>query len=179
MWVYILKSKNQVFEKFVEWKALVETSSGQKLKSLRTDNGGEYTSAEFTMYLKKEGVHHEFTVPKTPQQNGVAERMNRTLVEAVRSMLSDAKLSKKFWAEALSTAVYLRNRSPTTAVHGKTPFEAWTKEKPDVGHLKAFGYLCYAHIAKDERQKFDGKAKRCIMLGYGTETKAYRLYDIE
>ena len=96
MWVYILKSKNQVFEKFVEWKALVETSSGQKLKNLRTDNRGEYTSAEFTMYLKKEGVRHEFTVPKTPQQNGVAERMNRTLVEAVHSMLSDAKLPKKF-----------------------------------------------------------------------------------
>ena len=92
MWIYILKSKNQVFEKFVEWKALVETSGGRKLKTLRTDNGGEYTSAEFTMYLKKEGVHHEFTVPKTPQQNGVAERMNRTLVEAVRSMLSDAQL---------------------------------------------------------------------------------------
>ena len=88
-------------------------------------------------------------------------------------MLSDAKLPKKFWAEALSTAVYLRNRSPTTAVQGKTPFEAWTKEKPDVGHFKIFGCLCYAHISKDELQKFDGKAKRCIMLGYGTETKAY------
>ena len=109
--MYILKSKSQVFEKFVEWKALVETSSGRKLKILRSDNGGEYTSAEFIAYLKKEGVRHELTVPKTPQQNGVAERMNRTLVESVRSMLSDAKLPKKFWAEALSTAVYLRNRS--------------------------------------------------------------------
>ena len=118
-------------------------------------------------------------MPKTPQQNGVAERINRTLVESVRSMLSDAKLPKKFWAKALSTAVYLRNRSPTTAVQGKTPFEAWAKEKPDVGHFKIFGCLCYAHISKDERQKFDGKAKSCIMLGYGTETKAYRLYDTE
>ena len=179
VWMYILKSKSQVFEKFVEWKALVETSSGRKLKTLRSDNGGEYTSTEFTAYLKKEGVRHELTVPKTPQQNGIAERTNRTLVESVRSMLSDAKLPKKFWAEALSTAVYLRNRSPTTAVQGKTPFEAWTKEKPDVGHFKIFGCLCYAHISKDERQKFDGKAKRCIMLGYGTETKAYRLYDTE
>ena len=113
-------------------------------------NGGEYTSAEFTMYLKKEGVHHEFTVPKTPQQNSVAEWMNRTLVEVIRSILSDAKLPKMFWAEALSTAVYLRNLNPTTAVQGKIPFEAWTKEKPDVGHLKAFGCLCYAHVAKDE-----------------------------
>ena len=147
MWVYILKNKSQIFEKFVEWKALVENSFGQKLKTLCTDNGGEYTSAEFTMYLKKQGVRHEFTVPKTPQQNGVAERMNRTLVKVVCSKLLDAKLP---WAEALSIAVHLRNRSPTTAVQGKTPFEAWTKEKPDVGHLKAFGCLCYAHVAKDE-----------------------------
>ena len=94
-------------------------------------------------------------------------------------MLSDSKLPKKFWAEALSTAVYLRNRSPTRAVHGMTPFEAWRKVKPDVGHLKVFGCLCYAHIAKDERQKLDVKARKCIMLGYGTETKAYRLYDVE
>ena len=118
-------------------------------------------------------------MPKTPQQNGVAERMNRTLVEAVRSMLSDAKLPKCFWAEALATAVYLRNRSPTNAVQGKTPHEAWTNEKPSVDHLKVFGCLCYSHVAKDERQKLDVKARRCIMLGYGTETKAYRLYDVE
>ena len=80
-----------MFEKFLEWKALVENSSGQKLRTLRSDNGGEYTSAEFTAYLRKEGVRHEFTVSKTPQQNGVAERMNRTLVETVRSMLSCRK----------------------------------------------------------------------------------------
>ena len=84
-----------------------------KLKVLCTDNGGEYTSAEFQKYLKTEGVCHELTVPKTPEQNRVAERMNRTLVETVRSMLADAKLPQKFWAKALSTAVYLHNRSPT------------------------------------------------------------------
>ena len=105
----ILKNKSQVVEKFVEWKALVEDSIGQKLKTIRTDNGGEYTSAEYTMYLKKEAVRHEFTVPKTPQQNGVAAQTNRTLVEVVRSMLSDVKLSKRFWAEALSTTMYLHN----------------------------------------------------------------------
>ena len=123
-WVYILKNKSQVFEKFVEWKALAENSIGQKLKILCTDNRGEYTSAEYTMYLKKEGVCHEFTVPKTPQQNGVAEWMNRTLVEVILSLLSDAKLPKRFWAEALSTAMYHHNCSPTRAVQGKTPFEA-------------------------------------------------------
>lgn len=101
------KCKSEAFYKFLEWKALVEKSSGQKVKTLRTDNGGKCTSAKFVSYLKVEGVRHEYTVPKTPEQNGVAERINHTLVESLRSMLSDAKLPHKFWAEALATAVYL------------------------------------------------------------------------
>ena len=96
VWVYVLKCKDQVFERFLEWKALVEKSSGGKLKVLRSDNGGEYTSAEFEDYLKSEGVQHECTVPKTPEQNGVAERMNRTLIETVCLMLANAKLPQKF-----------------------------------------------------------------------------------
>ena len=129
MWVYIIKQKEQVFEKFLEWKALVEKSTGRKLKALRTDNGGEYTSAEFEAYLRKEGVRHELTVPNPPpppppEQNGVTERMNRTLFETMRSMLADSKMPPRFWAEALSTAVYLRNRSPTKSVNRMTPFEA-------------------------------------------------------
>ena len=177
VWIYILKHKDEAFPCFLEWKAQVERSTGRKLKTLRTDNGGEYVSADFEKCLKKEGVRHELTVPKTPQQNGVAERMNRTLVEAVRSMLADARLPHRFWAEALSTAVYLRNRSPTTAVKGKTPFEAWTGQKPNVGHLRVFGCAAYAHVAKDERRKLDAKSRKCVLLGYGTERKGYRLYD--
>ena len=179
MWVYVLKRKSEVFERFLEWKALVEKSSGHKLKILRTDNGGEYTSSEFQSILKKEGIKHELTVPKTPEQNGVSERMNRTLIEMVRSMMSDARLPQRFWAETLSTAVYLRNRSPTKAVVGLTPFEAWTGEKPKFENLRRFGCAAYAHIAKDERRKLDSKAKKCIFLGYGADTKGYRLYDSE
>ena len=176
-WIYVLKSKDEVFKRFVEWKSLVERSSGRKLKVLRSDNGGEYTSTKFQDYLKSEGISHQRTVPKTPEQNGVAERMNRTLVETIRSMLVDAKLPHKFWAEALSTAVYLKNRSPTKALKNMTPYEAWTKEKPKVEHLRVFGCDAYAHVAKDERQKLDSKSRKCIFLGYGTETKGYRLYD--
>ena len=176
-WVYALKQKKQVFEKFLEWKALVENSTGQKLKILRTDNGGEFTSTQFENFLKSEGVRHERTIVKTPEQNGVAERINRTLIETVRSMLADSKLPPKFWAEALATATYLHNRSPTKAVTGATPHEAWMGEKPRVDHLKAFGCAAYAHIPKDERQKLDPKARKCIFLGYGCETKGYRLYD--
>ena len=138
IWVYVLKSKSEVFSKFLEWKAQVERMSSFHLRILRTDNGGEYTSKEFSNYLKNEGIRHEFTIPKNPEQNGVAERLNRTLVECVRSMLIDAHLPHKFWAEALSTAVFLRNRSETSAVPRMTPFQAWNGKKPSVSNLKVF-----------------------------------------
>ena len=133
----------KVFSKFCEWKALVEKYSGHKLKTLRTDNGGEFMSSEFQNFLKIEGVRHELTVPKTPQQNGVAERLNSTLVESARTILIQARLLQKFWVEALNTTVYLHNRSPTRAVDGATPFETWTGEKPDVKHLRSFGCIAY------------------------------------
>ena len=177
VWIYLLKNKHEVFQKFLEWKAMVERSTGHKVKILRSDNGGEYTSNKFEDYLKKEGIRHEYTIPKTPEQNGVSERMNRTLVEKVRSMLIDSKLPQRFWAEALSTAAYLLNRSPTKSLNNKTPFEEWTGEKPRVNHLKIFGCLAYTHIPKDERKKLDSKAKKCIFLGYGGLRKGYRLYD--
>ena len=178
-WISILKHKDEVFPRFLEWKAEVERSINQKLKVLRTDNGGEYMSAGFKKCLKKKGVRHELTVPKTPEQNGVAERMNRTLVEVVRTMLADAKLPHRFWAEALSTAVSLRNRSPTNAVKGMSSFEAWTADhdKPNVEYLRAFGCAAHAHVPKDERHKLDPKSRKCVLLGSGTETKGYRLYD--
>ena len=110
---------------------MVEKETGKNLKALPTDNVGEFTSSKFEAYLKSEGVRHELTIPKTPEQNGVAEHINRTLVEA---MLSNANLPPKFWAEALSTAAYLRNRSPTKVVRGMTPQEAWTGAKPQVDH---------------------------------------------
>ena len=158
---------------------MVERESEFQLQTLRTDNGGEYLSTEFKEYLRAEGIRHELTIPKTPEQNGKAERMNRTLVESIRSMLIDANLPKKFWAECLMTVVYLRNRSPTKAVPNMTPFEAWHGHKPDVSHLRVFGCITYAHIERDDRSKPDSKARKCILLGYGTETKGYRLYDTE
>ena len=177
VWVYFLKSKDQVFEKFLEWKTMVEKSTGRKLKAIRTDNGGEFTSKEFEAHLTTEGVRHEVTISKNPEQNGVAERMNRTLVETARSILVNANLPHRFWAEALSTATFLRNRSPTKAVCGMTPHEAWTGEKPRVDGLRVFGCQAFVHVPKEERKKLDPKSRKCILLGYGTTTKGYRLYD--
>ena len=178
IWVYILKQKSEVFERFLEWKSMVERSTGRNLKVLHSDNGGEYMSTPFQSYLKKEGIKHELTVPRSPEQNGVAERSNRTLMEAVRAMLFGSHLPQRFWAEALTTAVYLRNRSPTKGNEGSTPHEALMNVKPKVNHLRVFGCVAYSHISKEERHKLDPKAKKCVLLGYGMATKGYRLYDI-
>ncbi len=139
VWLYVLKSKAEEFFKFRDWKVLVECQTGQKLKTLRSYNGGEYTSGEYADYLRSQGIRHELTVPKNPQQNGVSERFNQTLMESTRSMLAGSGLPKKLWAEILSTAVYLGNRSPTKAVERMTPFEAFHERKPDVGHLRVVG----------------------------------------
>ena len=176
-WVYPLKTKDQVFDRFKEWQAEIEKRTDRRVKVLGTDNGGEYTSKKFQDHLKACGIRHERTIPKTPEQNGAAERLNRTLVEATRAMLLDAKLPQSFWAEAISTATYLRNRSPTSAVDGRTPHQAWYDKIPGAEHLRVFGCAAYAHVPNDERGKLDSKTRRCVMLGYGSVQKGYRLYD--
>ena len=178
-WVYILKQKREVFQQFQEWKALVEKSSGRKIKIFRTDNGGEYTSTEFSTYLIQEGIKQELTTPHTPQQNEAAERLNRTLIEWVRTMLADSKLPHRFWAEALSTYVYLKNQSPTKALDGVTPYEAWSGIKPDVSILRIFGCSAYPHVPKIERKKLDIKTRKCVLLSYGTNQKGYHLFDVK
>jgi len=179
VWIYFLKTKDEVFKYFMLWKAMVEKSTGRKVKTLRSDNGGEYTSKQFQDYLDSEGVKHERTIPKTPQQNGVAERFNRTIIEMVRTMLIQSKLPQKFWAEALATAVHLRNISPTKAVDCMTPYQALNGRRPNVSYLRPFGCVAYVHIPKDEQKKLDNTGKKCILMGYGKNIKGYRLYDPE
>jgi hypothetical protein len=175
---YFLKRKSDVFEKFKDFQTMIENETGRKIVTFRSDRGGEYLSSEFDRYLKMQGVKHEVSVAKCPEQNGVAERMNRTLMESARSMLSHSGLSNMYWAEAISTAVYLRNRLPTAAFKEKTtPYEKWHERKPKVDHLKVFGCVAYSHIADDERKKLDAKAEKLRFLGYSSESKGYRLYD--
>ena len=124
------------------------------------------------------GIRHELSVPYSPQQNGVAERMNRTLVKTARSMLAHAGLPDTFWAEAVEAAAYIRNRVPTSAISGnKTPLEVWSKKRPGVSHLKVFGCMAYAHVPDVQRQKLDKKAVKLRFIGYSIESKGYRLLD--
>ena len=177
-WVYPIKHKSDVFNKFKMWHKEVENFTGRHVRVFRTDGGGEYLSTEFKNHLSECGIIHQVTVPRTPEQNGAAERLNRTLVEAMRSMLIDAPgLGKRFWAEAINTATYIKNRSPTVSLPGITPVEAWSGERPNLAHLRVFGCQAYVHIPSEDRGKLDSKSRRCILLGYGLTTKAYRVFD--
>jgi transposase InsO family protein len=149
-----------VFKKF---KVLVELQSGYKLKKLRSERVGEYTSNEFQEFCANLGMERQLTVAYSPQQNGVAERRNKTICEMARSMLTEKEMLVIFWAEAASTAVYLQNRCFTTSVIRKTPFEAFTGRKPGVKHLKVFGCLCYTHVPSSLRQKWDSKAGKGVL----------------
>lgn len=177
VFVYCLKRKDEVFDAFVNFKNLVENQSNKKIKILRTDNGGEYCNRVLKNFLQGAGIQHQLTVPHTPQQNGVAERMNRTIVEKARCMLIDANMDKRFWAEAVSTAVYIINRSPTKCLTNKTPEEAWSKAKPNLNNLRVFGCKAMVHIPKCKRRKFDAKSEECSFVGYDDNTKGYRVYS--
>ena len=176
VWVFILKNKSEAFSRFKEWKKLVETQTGKVVKKLRTDNGLEFCSGEFNQFCKSNGIVRHLTVPGTPQQNGLAERMNRTLLEKVRCMLTSSGLAKQFWAEAVTTAVYLVNRSPSSAIKMKTPMDVWSGVKADYKNLKVFGSLAYAHVNKG---KLEPRACKCIFLGYPEGVKGYRLWRVE
>eukprot|EP00253_Pinus_taeda_P031858 PITA_31858 len=175
-WVYFLKNKSEVFEKFRNFKALVENQSGLHIKVLRTDRGGEYISKEFLRFCRENGFHKQFTARYTSQQNGVAERKNRTIMDMVRSMLKAKHLPNDYWAEAIHCAIYILNRCPTKAVMNRVSEEAWSGRKQGVTHMKVFGCVAYAHIPDQLRRKLDSKGEKCIFIGYSEESKAYRLY---
>ena len=176
--VFFMKHKSEVLEKFKEFEATAVGDCGSRIGTLRTDNGGEYMSAEFKVYLTSRQIRHQTTVPHTPEQNGVAERMNRTLLEKARSMAAHAGVTKQYWAEAVASAAYLRNRTPTRALpDGTTPYEKWYGRKPNANNLKVFGCIAYACIPDVQRKKLDDRAKKMRFVGYGRAVKGYRLLD--
>jgi hypothetical protein len=162
--------------KFKEFKALVENLSERKIKILRSDNEGEYTSKEFVNFCKDVGIKRELTTPYNPQQNGVAERKNRTIMEAVKTMIHDQDLPMCLWAEAAMTAVYVQNRLSHSALGFKTPEEMFTGKKPEVSHLKIFGCPVFIHIPKEKRNNLEPSGKKGIFVGYCEVSKAFKIY---
>ena len=177
VWVYTMKTKDEVLKVFLTWKKMIETQTGRKIKRLRTDNGGEYKSDPFLKVCEDEGIIRHFTIREIPQQNGVAERMNRTLVEKIRCMLSNAGLGKQFWGEAVTYARHLVNRLPSTALDGKTPLEKWSgKPATDYDSLHVFGSTAYYHV---KESKLDPRAKKALFMGITSGVKGYRLWCLE
>ena len=158
IWVYFMQEKSEVFKKFKEWKAEVENQTGRKIKYLRSDIGGEYRNNRFMEFCMHQGITRHFTVKKTPQQNGAAERMNRTLMEKEMCMRLHAGLPEIFWAESVNYAAYLINRSPSTVLDGRCAEEAWSGKDIDYSTLKVFGCKAYVHIPSDERNKLKSKS---------------------
>ena len=169
-----MRHKNEVLQIFLEWKKMVENQTDRKIKKLRSDNGGEYTYDPFLKVCRDEGIVRHFTVPGKPQQNGVAERMNQTLIEKVRCILSQAGLSKAFWAEALSYAVHLVNRLPVSGNGGRTPLEVWSGSPvSDYDKLHVFGCPAYYHVTDS---KLDPRTKKVKFMGFSKGVKGYRLW---
>src|SRR5215475_1568408 len=185
--VYFLSAKNEALAKFKEFKAYAENVTGQRIKSFRSDNGREYINHPFEQYLTTWGIQHQTSAPYTPQQNGVAERFNRTVVEMARTMLNaiNSKLGNSFWAEAIHTVTYIRNRCTSRSLEKETddqhrhdnltPEELWTRKKPNVTHLRVFGCEAYVLNKENNRSKFDEKANKCLFLGY--KDRAYKLWN--
>ena len=162
-----MKEKSESFHCFKKFHKFAETHSGEKIKTLRTDNGGEYTSNEFQSYLEQNGIAHEPTVAYSPQQNGVAERMNRTLMDLVRSMLHAKNMEKPFWAEALQTATYIRDRVTSRSLpDNATPFHRWHGKTPNLSHTRIFGSRCHYTNPKSRIKSLDTRSREAIILGY-------------
>ena len=176
--VYFMKEKSEVSSKLEEMLAEARTS-GNTVKELLSDNGLEFDNEKVRKILQQHGVKQRLITPYTPQQNGCAERDNRTLVEAARAMLyAHSNLPKRLWAELVNTAAYIINRTGASAVEGKSPFELWFGKKPSIKHLKVIGTTCYAYIPEQKRKKLDKKALKCVLIGYNGDD-SYRLWHQE
>lgn len=174
--VQFLRNKSDAFRAFQEYKAQVERQTGYKIKFLQSDNGKEFVNQQFDDLLRKEGIKRRLTVTYTPQQNGVAERKNRTLTEMARCMLIAANLPESFWAEAMQTANYIRNRCASRSLEQRTPFELWVGRRPRVRHLRIFGEKGFILDKSPSKGKFEPRGKECIFLGYDNQSKAYRVW---
>ena len=174
--LYFIREKSEVAQVTINYIEFMKTQTGKKPKILRTDRGTEYMNKTLQEYLTKEGIKFQCTVGYCPEQNGVAERKNRTIMEAVRSMLAESGLPKSFWAEAAGTANYTFNRMVDRKMK-KSPYEMLFKEKPRAVNFYEFGTDAYVMVPYEKRRKLDDKAIKMKFVGYDESSKGYRLVD--
>ena len=177
-WIYLLNSKSEVFTKFVQFKAMGETQFSTKIKTFRSDGGGEYTSNAFKTYLSQQGIVHQISCPYTPQQNGLVERKHRHLIETTITLLSQASMPSSYWSYAVLTAVHLINFLPTSVLAFLSPWQKLYSASPDLSQLKVFGCACYPHIKPYTPHKLAPRSTECLFLGYPMGTKGYLCLDL-
>ncbi|KAI3681304.1 hypothetical protein L6452_36094 [Arctium lappa] len=176
-WVYFLRTKDETSGLIKSFILRIENQNNQKVKVIRSDNGTEFKIFDLNTFCEEKGIERQYSAPRTPQQNGVAERRNRTLIEAARSLLADSKLPITFWAEAVNTACYVQNRVLVVKPKNKTPYELLNKRKPFIGFFKPFGCPCTILNTKSHLGKFDSKADDGFLVGYSSQSKAYRVFN--
>ncbi|KAJ0503054.1 putative RNA-directed DNA polymerase [Helianthus annuus] len=180
-WIYFLKNKSEVFNKFTMFYTMIQTQYKINIQTLRSDNGGEFVNESMKLFCQNKGIIHQTTCPHTPEQNGTVERKNRILLEIARALLIESRVPKSFWPEAIATATYLINRLPTKALDLKTPLKTlsdFTKLPPTLTlEPRVFGCSAFVHIPKTDRGKLGPCAEKCVFLGYGINQKGYRCYS--
>ncbi|GJT52030.1 putative ribonuclease H-like domain-containing protein [Tanacetum coccineum] len=178
-WVFFLRTKDETSGILKDFIRQIENQLNQKVKTIRCDNGTEFKNRDFIEFCGSKGIKREYSNARTPQQNGVAERKNKTLIEAARTMLADSFLPNTFWAEAISTACYVLNRVLVTKPQNKTPYELITGKIPIISYIRPFG--CHVTILNtiDHLGKFDGKSNEGFLVGYSLNSKAFRVYNLE
>ncbi|KAJ9542956.1 hypothetical protein OSB04_029462 [Centaurea solstitialis] len=176
-WVFFLRTKDETSGLIKPFVIRVENKTNLKVKVIRSYNGTEFKNADLNNFCEEKGIDRQYSAPRTPQQNGVAERRNRTLIEAARTMLVDSKLPITFWAEAVNTACYDQNRVLVVKSKGKTPYELFEKKKPFIGFLKPFGCPCTILNTKSHLGKFESKSEDGFLIGYSSQSKALRVFN--
>ncbi|GJR56634.1 putative ribonuclease H-like domain-containing protein [Tanacetum coccineum] len=176
-WVFFLATKDETPKILKNFITGIENQSDHKVKTIRSDNGTEFKNRIMNEFCEMKGIRREFSVARTPQQNGVAERKNRTLIEAARTMLADSKLPTTFWAEAVNTACYVQNRVLVIKPHNKTPYELFLGRKPALNFMRPFGCPVTILNTLDHLGKFDGKSDDGFFVGYSINSKAFRVFN--
>nr|GEU82915.1 hypothetical protein [Tanacetum cinerariifolium] len=174
-WTHFLRSKDETPEVLIDFLGLVLRGLHAQVRILRTDKGTEFLNKNLHAYFASEGIYHQTSVARTPEQNGVVERRNHTLVEAARTMLSAAKVPLFFWAEAIATTCFTQNRSLVIPRHEKTPYHIINDRKPSVKFFHIFGSLCYIARDGENLDKMNEKGDACYFVGYSTQSRAYRM----
>ncbi|KAJ0922526.1 putative RNA-directed DNA polymerase [Helianthus annuus] len=178
VWVYLMEHKNEVFDNIKSFFNMIKTQFGKTIKTFRSDNGTEFVNHQTKNFFNTNGIIHQTTCPYTPQQNGIVERKHRHLLNVARSLLFQGGLPLRFWSECILTAVYLINRTPSSILNGKSPYDLVYGFKPFLNHLRNFGCLCFSTVLNNP-DKFGSHAEKCVFLGYSNQKKGYKLWSID